>query len=99
MDGSNTIQLTEEQLNIIDDMASCLMSPGEIALTVGIEPKLFNHILDYEKKSPIYIAFHKGRIRTKLEIHRMVVKLAQKGSPQAELLAEKYIKEQNNESI
>jgi len=99
MDGCNTIQLTQEQLNIIEDMASCLMSPGEIALTIGIEPKFFRHILDYDKKSPIYTAYHKGRIRTKWEIHRMVVKLAQKGSPQAEQLAEKYLKEQNNETL
>ena len=96
MDASNTIQLTAEQINIIEDMASCLMSPDEIAITIGLESKLFRHIIDYDKRSPIYLAYQKGRIRTKWEIHRMVVKLAQKGSPQAELLAEKYLKEQNS---
>lgn len=99
MDASNPIQLSTEQLEIIEDMASCLMSPAEIAITVSIEPKRFKHILEYDKQSSLYLAFQKGRIKTKWEIHRMVVKLAQKGSPQAELLAEKYLKEQNSESL
>lgn len=96
---SNSIQLTAEQLATIEDMSSCLMSPGEIALFIDYPVDSFKHIINHKKTDPIYIAFQKGRIKTKLELHRIVIKLAHKGSPQAEQLADKYLKEQNTDSL
>lgn len=99
MEQSNSLQLTSEQLATIEDMSSCLMSPGEIALYIDCPVDKFNHIINHKKTDQIYIAFHKGRIKTKLELHRIVIKLAHKGSPQAEQLADKYLKEQNTDNL
>lgn len=87
--------LTDEQLATIEDMAANLMSPFDIAIMLDIKPDRLNHILLHNKENPIYIAFNRGRIKTKLELHRIIIKLATKGSPQAEQLAAKMLKEQN----
>ena len=47
------------------------------------------------KNNPIYEAYQRGKLTTKLELRRTVVKLAKAGSPAAEPLAEKFIREQN----
>lgn len=99
MDESNSIQLTDDVLLKIEDMSSCLMSPSEIALSVDIQLSKFMHILKHKHDHPIYIAFQKGRIKTKLDVHRMVISLAKRGSPQAEQLTERFLRNQNNESI
>lgn len=99
MEQGNSLQLTPEQLATVEDMAACLMSPGEIALFIDFPVDTFKHIILHKKTDPIYIAFHKGRIKTKMELHRIVIKLAHKGSPQAEQLADKYLKEQNTDNL
>jgi len=45
-------------------------------------------------KSEIYKAYMKGRTQVKLEIRKNVIYLAKIGSPQAEILADKYIVDQ-----
>ena len=45
--------------------------------------------------SPIYTSYHQGRLQTKLNLRKTVIKLAVAGSPAAEPLADKYMKEQS----
>lgn len=91
------MQLTDEQLKNIEEMAAALLPPSEIAIMIDIEADQRDAFCDECKNhrlSSIYNAYQKGKIRTKLELRRMVVKLAKAGSPAAEPLADKYIIEQ-----
>ena len=46
-------------------------------------------------RSEVYAAYQKGRLTTKHELRRTVIRLAKAGSPAAEPLADKYLKEQH----
>ncbi len=56
---------------------------------------LFCEICKNHTSSDIYTAYHRGRLQTKYELRKTVIKLAKAGSPAAEPLADKYMKEQN----
>lgn len=56
---------------------------------------LFCEICKNHTASDIYTAYHRGRLQTKYELRKTVIKLAKAGSPAAEPLADKYMKEQN----
>lgn len=79
-------------------MAAALMPPSEIAILINVEVSkrpLFIQMCKSHKQTDIYNAYQKGKLTTKYELRKMVVKLAKAGSPAAEPLAEKFIKEQN----
>jgi len=95
MGQGNTIHLTDEQLLEVEEMAASLMTPGEIAILLGLSVELFKYTIKSKPDHPIYLAYNKGRLKTKLTLRKMVIKLAEKGSPQAEMLADKYIRDQN----
>lgn len=88
-----TLMTTEKQLNDITEMAAALMLPKEIAILLGINPDRFEHTLKHCPDSDWYKAFHKGRLQTKFELRKKIVSLAKAGSPQAELLADKYLQQ------
>ncbi len=91
------MELTDEQLTRLEEMAAALMPPAEIAILLGIDISkrdLFVQICKNHKQSIIYDAYQRGKLTTKLELRRTVVKLAKVGSPAAEPLAEKFIREQ-----
>jgi hypothetical protein len=92
------MELTEDELKQVEEMAAALLPPFEIAILLKIDcttRKLFCQICKSHTASPIYDAYQRGKLTTKLELRRTVVKLAKAGSPAAEPLAEKYIKEQS----
>jgi len=89
--------LTDEQILLLEEMAAALMPAHEIAILFNLnveDRKFFEEIIKTHTSSPIYMAFHKGRLNTKYELRKMVIKLAKHGSPAAEPIAEKYIREQ-----
>jgi len=91
------MNLTDEQLSQLEEMSEALMPANEIAMLIGIsstEINSFEEICKTHKNSPIYLAFQKGRLKTKLELQKSIIKLAKHGSPAAEPIAEKYIREQ-----
>ncbi len=91
------MELTPVQLNQIEEMAAALMPPSDIAILINIEPsqrKKFISICKTHQESPIYNAYQRGKLKTKYELRQTVVKLAKAGSPAAEPLAEKFIREQ-----
>ena len=45
-------------------------------------------------QTDLYTAYQRGRLTTKYELRRTVIKLAKAGSPAAEPLADKYLTEQ-----
>lgn len=91
------MELTDEQLEQLKEYAAALMSITEIAILLDIPPVArtqFKVMCKEDMDSPLYDAFHKGRLTTKLELRRNIIKLAKAGSPAAEPLAIKFINEQ-----
>jgi hypothetical protein len=77
----------------ITELAAALMLPNEIAILLDINTRQFEHHLKHSPDSDWYRAFHKGRLQTKFELRKKIVSLAKAGSPQAELLADKYLQQ------
>lgn len=91
------MNLTDEQLLQVEDMAAALLPSEEIAILLNLnaqERSVFCEIVKTHLNSEIYLAFHRGRLTTKLELRKTVIKLAKHGSPAAEPIAEKYIRDQ-----
>ncbi len=89
--------LTDEQIKQIEEMSAVFLPADEIAILLKLpaeDRETFVQITKNHKADPIYNAFHFGRLSTKLELRKTVIKLAKHGSPAAEPLAEKYIREQ-----
>jgi len=86
--------MSEETLSQISDMAAALMCPDEIAILLGIDPEKALYEVRNSPNSLFTKAYLKGRLQTKLELRKKIIQLAKAGSPQAELLADKYL---NNE--
>ena len=90
--------MTTEALEKLREYAAALLPPGEIAILMGIPPderKEFTLRCRSREGDPVYEAFHHGRLTTKLELRTNIIKLAKAGSPAAEPLAEKFLREQN----
>ncbi|WP_291528587.1 hypothetical protein [Bacteroides sp. UBA939] len=91
------MQLTDEQIERVRSMSAALMPPPEIAILLDIpadERDYFCDICKNHRQSSIYNAYHQGRLQTKYELRQTVIKLAKAGSPAAEPLADKYMREQ-----
>ncbi|MDR2627554.1 MAG: hypothetical protein LBC40_05935 [Dysgonamonadaceae bacterium] len=91
------MELDENTLKKVEEMSAALLPPFEIAILVDIAPEernLFVQVCKAHKSSKVYAAYQKGKLTTKLELRKTVIKLAKAGSPAAEPLAEKYIREQ-----
>ena len=84
-----------EQLKQIEEMAQALMTPEEIAVLLGLDTRKFVYQVQ-KKESEEFKAYNKGRLLTKLELRRKVIMLAKASSPQAEVLADKYLIDTEN---
>lgn len=72
----------------------CLRQNCHSNFAAAGERSYFCDICRNHHHSPIYEAYHQGRLQTKFELRKTVIKLAKAGSPAAEPLADKYMKEQ-----
>ncbi len=89
--------LTQDQIQQTEQYAASLLPPSDIAILIDIDPcyyDLFCQRCLQWKTSPEYGAFHRGRLKTKNELYSNIVRLARAGSPLAEELAARHIKEQ-----
>lgn len=90
--------MTPADLEKLREYAAALLPPGEIAILMNIPPgerKEFTLRCRSREGDPLYEAFHLGRLTTKHELRTNIIKLAKAGSPAAEPLAEKFLREQN----
>ena len=85
--------IDDKTLERVQEMAGLFLSIKEIAAMLDLCPDSLACQLAQED-SPLQKAYFKGRTRSKYLIRKKVVDLARMGSPQAELLVEKYIEEQ-----
>jgi hypothetical protein len=84
---------SDGELKLIEEYAALFLSYEEIAILINKE---FGHFLSTvkSKTSPAYKAYMKGKLRTKIELRTKIVKMAMHGSPQAELMVNQYISDQ-----
>lgn len=90
------MNLTENQLNKIKELSGLFLSPSEIAVLLDLDIAKFNECIN-NQSSDIYKYYLLGKSETKQAIRTNVLKMARNGSPAAEELAEKYMKEQQQQ--
>lgn len=88
--------LTNEQLQQVEELAGLFLAPDEIAVLIHVDIDSFVRAI-VSKSGNVYSAYLLGKSKAKQAIRENVVKMAKHGSPAAEDLAEKYIKEQELE--
>ena len=91
------MNLTDDQIRQVEEMSAALLPADEIAILLNLPPEkrtLLTEVVKNHIHSPVYMAFHRGRLSTKFELRKTVIKLAKHGSPAAEPIAEKYLTEQ-----
>lgn len=87
------MNLTEEKLKEVEQLAGLFLEPKEIAVLLNLDAENFLHCLDM-KKGAVYIAYFRGKTISKKEILENVVKMAKHGSPQAEDLVKQFMDKQ-----
>lgn len=91
------LNLTDGQVEQVREAAASLMKPSDIARLLGLtrdETEYFLFAIRDDSDASFARAYHQGRMETKLQLHESVVKLALKGSPAAQPIAENYLREQ-----
>jgi len=88
------MNLTDQQLEEIKELASLLLEPEEIAVLINIDLSSFFDKIE-SKKGKVYEAYFRGKTETKKAILENVIKMARHGSPQAEELIKEFMYKQN----
>ena len=86
--------ITPELLQQIEELAGLFMEPDEIAVLLGLDMASFANEIS-KRKGEVFLAYFKGKTISKKELHENVVKLAKRGSPQAEELVASFITKQS----
>jgi hypothetical protein len=89
------MNLSDEQLQKVEEYASCFLPWQQIAILLELNESEFKEEL-INKGSPIYKHYFKGKTVSAFEINKNMVRLAKLGSPQAELLIKDEINKQLN---
>lgn len=92
------INLSEEQLKQVQEYASLFLTIDEIAILLEIDFSDLKKAV-CSKTNSAYKAYNKGKLLTKIELRKNVIKMAKHGSPQAELLVEDYQKKQRLKEV
>jgi CO/xanthine dehydrogenase Mo-binding subunit len=77
----------------IEAMAAALMTVDQIAALTDIDPDELRERIAL-RSDPVSMAYRRGKAQTIFDIKAKVIKLAKAGSPQAELLSDRYMNEQ-----
>ncbi len=87
------MNLTDEQLAEVEELAGLFLEPAEIAVLLNINIRDFFCDLELQN-TPVFRSYLRGKATSKKAIHENVVKLAKHGSPQAEDLVKHFIDKQ-----
>lgn len=86
------MNLTEEQLNEITEMAYRLITPGLIAINIGVDENDFIQVVR-TPGSKARNAFYQGYLKQQVELRDAIIKAAKNGSNPAQVELIKYIKQ------
>ena len=75
----------------IERLAGLLLTPAEIILHLDLDAEVYKQF--YDNESLVYRAYHKGKLKTKIDLRTKLIQLAKNGAPGAEDMIEKYNKE------
>ena len=87
------MELISEEIDKVREYAGLFLTVEEIAILLLKDVDEFKEAFR-DKNGNLYKAYRYGQVSSKLNLRRPVSKMAEHGSPQAELLADKYISEQ-----
>lgn len=87
------MQFRDEELKLIEEYAGLFLTWQDIAILLKRKFPEFKAALD-DKNSDLFQAYSRGQVTSKLNLRRPVIKMAEHGSPQAEILAQKFIEDQ-----
>lgn len=87
------MNLTQEQLNIVKEMAYRLISPELIA--INLEVDVYDFKMALEADGPIRNAFFSGYLQQLIETRDALIKSAHNGSNPAQLELLKFIRDLN----
>jgi len=82
--------LNDETIIEIRKLAGLFYTPKEVCMMLDIDRKIFNAALANED-SPIYNAYHGGRLEADIKFREKVIALANLGSSPAQTLVAKLI--------
>ncbi len=88
------MNLNSEQLTELEEFASLLMSPEEIATILEIDRAELKKEIKSES-GPVYTAFIKGKLKTEAALRKATIKFAQQGSTPALASSMKFRDELN----
>lgn len=83
------MNLNEEQLKEVERMAGLFFSPNEIGIVLEMELheiKELEEIIDSKNEDQIYMAYHKGRLTTEIELRNATKQAALNGSNPAQTM-------------
>lgn len=89
------MKITSEQLDKIEEYASCFMTWKQIAVLLDISQNEFMEMIS-DRSSDVYLRYTKGKTQSIFEINKGLVRLAKLGSPQAESLIKTEITRQED---
>lgn len=87
------MNFSEEELKQVEEYAGLFLTWEDIAVLLEKEISEFQEEFK-NKNSQLFRAYRRGQAIKKRDIRRPVIKMAEHGSPQAELLVDKYISDQ-----
>ena len=91
------MNLNEEQLNEVEELAGLFFSPEDIAVNLELDEEFAEYFFEaVEYKStgvPIVAAFFKGRISTEIELRKAIRQSAMNGSSPSQQMMLNYLKE------
>lgn len=78
--------ITEEDLKLIEELASYFFTPREIAIMVEMDP---DNVMDLmcAQGNEFYTAFQRGKLQSEMELRKSIIRLARAGSSPAQTMS------------
>lgn len=91
------MNLSEEQLSVVEEMAGLFYGPEDIALNLGLTPDETDLFLiareNQDTTLPIISAFFKGRLSSEILLRKAIKQAAQNGSSPAQQIMLNFYRE------
>ena len=92
------MKLSEEELIKIEEYSALFLNYEEIAVLLEKEIESFKDEIQ-NTRSKAYYAYLKGKTKTKKQMREKIITMAIKGSPNAEIMVNKFIIDQEISEI
>lgn len=83
---------TDENLQLVEECGSVFFTHAETAVACGMSVDVFEREVKMPS-SPIYQAFHRGRLISLLNVRKNIIKMATNGSGPAQSMVNKMLED------